>query len=130
MDEQERQQFIERAVAGERVTRQLITTGIDGSGAIGVLAHCRNKRKNVFGSLVLKQGVGVRDAWAQEGITQKEIDRAFLDAAVVDQFTIAPDFLPMRSAISWRSGIRPARCRRSGWYVSSKPSVSLRFSLN
>jgi hypothetical protein len=28
--------------------RQLITTGIGGSGAIGVLAHCRNKRKNVF----------------------------------------------------------------------------------
>jgi len=74
--------------------RQLIITGIDGSGAIGVLAHCRNKRKNVFGSLVLKHGVGVRDAWAQQGITQKEIDRAFLDAAVVDQFTIAPDFLP------------------------------------
>ena len=74
--------------------RQLITTGIDGSGAIGVLAHCRNKRKIVFGSLVLKHGVGVRDAWAQEGITQKEIDRAFLDAAVVDQFKIAPDFLP------------------------------------
>ena len=74
--------------------RQLITTGIDGSGAIGVLAHCRNKRKIVFGSLVLKHGVGVRDAWAQEGITQKEIDRAFRDAAVVDQFTVAPDFLP------------------------------------
>jgi hypothetical protein len=36
---------------------------------------------------VLKHGVGVRDAWAQEGITQKEIDRAFLDAAVADQFT-------------------------------------------
>jgi hypothetical protein len=32
--------------------------------------------------------------WAQEGITQKEIDRAFLEATVVDQFTIAPDFLP------------------------------------
>jgi hypothetical protein len=72
--------------------RRLITTGIDGSGAIGVLAHCRNKRKNVLGSLVLKHGVGVRDAWAQEG-TQKEIDRAFLDAAVVDQFMIAPEFL-------------------------------------
>jgi hypothetical protein len=61
---------------------------------IGVLAHCRNKRKNVLGSLVLKHGVGVRDAWAQQGVTQKEIDGAFLDAAVVDQFTIAPDFLP------------------------------------
>jgi len=33
--------------------RQLVTTGVDGSGAIGVLAHCRNKRKNVLGSLVL-----------------------------------------------------------------------------
>jgi hypothetical protein len=74
--------------------RQLITAGIDGSGAIGLLAHCRNQRKNVLGSLVLKHGVGVRDAWAQQGLTQKEIDRAFLDAAVLDQFTIAPDFLP------------------------------------
>jgi hypothetical protein len=43
---------------------------------------------------VLKHGVGVRDAWAQQGVKQKEIDGAFLDAAVVDQFTIAPDFLP------------------------------------
>jgi hypothetical protein len=43
---------------------------------------------------VLKHGVGVRDAWAQEGITQKEIDRAFFEAIVVDQFTIAADFLP------------------------------------
>jgi hypothetical protein len=73
--------------------RRLITTGIDGSGAIGVLAHCRNKRKNVLGSLVLKHGIGVRDAWAQEGMTKREIDRTFLDAAVVDQFTIGPDFL-------------------------------------
>jgi hypothetical protein len=27
--------------------RRLISTGIDGSGAIGVLAHCRNKRKSM-----------------------------------------------------------------------------------
>jgi hypothetical protein len=73
--------------------RQLRTTGGDGSGAIGAMAHCRNQRKNIFGSLVLKHGVGVRDAWAQEGLTQKEIDRAFRDAAAVDLFAIAPDFL-------------------------------------
>jgi hypothetical protein len=59
-----------------------------------VLAHCRNQRKNVLGSLVLKHGAGVRDAWAQEGLTQKEIDGAFLEAGLIDQFTIAPDFLP------------------------------------
>src|ERR1700730_4927560 len=61
---------------------QLVTTGVDGSGAIGMLAHCRNKRKNVLGSLMLKQGVAVRDAWAQEGITQKEFDRAFVEAGL------------------------------------------------
>jgi hypothetical protein len=44
--------------------------------------------------MVLKHGIGVRDAWAQEGMTKSEIDRTFLDAAVVDQFTIGPDFLP------------------------------------
>ena len=47
---------------------QLVTTGVDGSGAIGVLAHCRNKRKNILGSLVLKHGFGVRDAWATCGV--------------------------------------------------------------
>ena len=73
--------------------RQLVTTGVDGSGAIGVLAHCRNKRKNVLGSLVLKHGFGVRDAWAQDQIKQKEIDGAFAEASLMDQFTISPDFI-------------------------------------
>lgn len=52
---------------------QLVSTGVDGSGAIGVLAHCRSKRKNLLGSLVLKHGFGVRDGWARDGITAKEI---------------------------------------------------------
>jgi hypothetical protein len=57
--------------------RQLVCTGVDGSGAIGILAHCRNKGKNVLGSIVLKLGIGVRDAWAQEGVKTKEIEQAF-----------------------------------------------------
>ena len=55
--------------------RQLTCTGVDGSGAIGVLAHCRSKRKNVIGSLLLKHGFGVRDAWAREG-RNAGLDRA------------------------------------------------------
>jgi hypothetical protein len=73
--------------------RQLVSTGVDGSGAIGVLAHCRNKCKNVLGSLVLKHGFGVRDAWAREGMTQKEIEQTFFEAGLTDQFTIPPDFI-------------------------------------
>jgi hypothetical protein len=91
--------------------RQLITTGVDGSGAIGVLAHCRNQRKNFLGSVVLKHGVGVRDALAQEGLTQKEIDGAFLEAGLIDQFTIAPDFLATAVghflALGHRTGTTP-----------------------
>jgi hypothetical protein len=72
---------------------QLVTTGVDGSGAIGVLAHCRNKRKNILGSLVLKHGFGVRDAWAQDGVKQKEIESAFMEVSLLDQFTISADFI-------------------------------------
>jgi hypothetical protein len=62
--------------------RQLACTGVDGSGAIGVLAHCRSKRKNVLGSLVLKHGTGVRDAWAREGVKTKEIEEIFSKRAL------------------------------------------------
>ncbi len=72
---------------------QLVTTGVDGSGAIGVLGHCRNKRKNILGSLVLKHGFGVRDAWAQDGVKQKEIESAFAEVSLLDQFTISADFI-------------------------------------
>ena len=109
--------------------RRLISTGIDGSGAIGVLAHCRNKRKNVLGSLVLKHGVGVRDAWAQEG-TQKEIDRAFLDAAVVDQFTIAPEFLPTMIGHFLALGHQTGTMPPFGLVRFLEAVGSLRFSLN
>ncbi len=73
--------------------RHLVTTAVDGAGAIGLLAHCRHKHKNILGSLVLKHGFGVRDAWAREGLTQKEIDQTFVEAGLMDQFIIPPDFI-------------------------------------
>ena len=73
--------------------RQLVCTGVDGSGAIGILAHCRNKRKNVLGSIVLKLGIGVRDAWAQEGVKTKEIEQAFFEASLMDQFALPIEFI-------------------------------------
>jgi len=77
--------------------RELVTPGVDGSGAIGVLAHCRSKRKNVLGSLLLKHGFGIRDAWAQDGVKQKEIDSAFGEISLLDQFTVSADL--MRRAV-------------------------------
>jgi hypothetical protein len=77
--------------------RQLVTTGVDGSGAIGVLAHCRNKHKNVLGSLVLKHGFGVRDAWATLRVKKKEIESAFAEVNLLDGFQVSADFI--RSAV-------------------------------
>ena len=72
---------------------QLVTTGVDGSGAIGVLAHGRNKRKNVLGSLVLKHGFGVRDAWATFGVKQKDIESTFLEVSRMDAFPVSAGFI-------------------------------------
>jgi hypothetical protein len=73
--------------------RQLTCTGVDGSGAIGLLSYGRSKRKNVLGSLVLKHGIGVRDAWAREGMTTKEIKQTFVEASLMDQFMIPREFI-------------------------------------
>ena len=91
--------------------RQLVSTGVDGSGAIGVLAHCRSKRKNTLGSMVLKHGFGVRDAWAREGMTTKEIEQTFFEAGQMDQFTIPPDFIRLSVghflALGHQTGLMP-----------------------
>jgi hypothetical protein len=73
--------------------RRLACTGVDGSGAIGVLAHCRNKRKNALGSLVLKFAFGIRDAWAQEGTKTKVIEDAFFEISLMDEFAISAEFV-------------------------------------
>jgi hypothetical protein len=91
--------------------RQLVSTGVDGSGAIGVLAHCRSKRKNTLGSMVLKHGFGVRDAWAREGLTTKEIEQTFFEAGLMDQFTIPPDVIRLSVghflALGHQTGLMP-----------------------
>lgn len=91
--------------------RQLVSTGGDGSGAIGVMAHCRNKRKNILGSLVLKHGFGVRDAWAREGMKTKEIEQTFFELSLLDNFNIPSDFIRVAVghflALGHQTGLMP-----------------------
>jgi hypothetical protein len=91
--------------------RRLLTTGVDGSGAMGVMAHCRDKRQNVLGSLLLKHGFGVRDAWARNGVKQKEIDGAFADLDSVDQFAASADLIRLAVAhflaVGHQTGLMP-----------------------
>jgi hypothetical protein len=88
-----RRKGVQPALWDEVEVRQVVCTGVDGSGALGILAHCRSKRKNILGSLVLKLGIGIRDAWAQEGVKTKEIEHAFFEASLMDQFAVPAEFI-------------------------------------
>jgi hypothetical protein len=91
--------------------RRLLLPGVDGSGAIGVLAHCRDKRQNVLGSLLLKHGFGVRDAWAQSKVKQKEIDLVYAELASMDHFAASADWIRVAVghflAVGHQTGLMP-----------------------
>jgi hypothetical protein len=107
--------------------RQLTCTGVDGSGAIGILAHCQKKRKNVLGSLVLKLGIGVRDAWAQEGVKTKEIEQAFFEVSLMDQFALPTEFIRVAAshflALGHQTGSMPPFGLLQFFEAVSLPSV-------
>jgi hypothetical protein len=64
------------ACAGWPVAKVLAAyaSGFDGAGAQSVFIIASQGRKRSFLALLFKQGFGVRDAWAEHGCTQAEID--------------------------------------------------------
>ncbi len=88
-----RRKGVECAAWPEVQVSEVLATGVDGSGAIGVLTVSREGRKNAFGSLLLKYGVGIRDAWAQHGLTRGETDATLLQASGLDQIAVDVEFL-------------------------------------
>jgi hypothetical protein len=59
------------------VVRDVAATGIDGSGAQSIFILVKDGRRQAAAALLLKQGIGVRDAWVNAGLTKAEAD-AFL----------------------------------------------------
>ncbi|MCW2242513.1 hypothetical protein [Azospirillum canadense] len=54
--------------------RDVFVSGWDGSGAQSVFVVAREGRKTAIASVLLKLGVGVRDAWVQHGGSRREAD--------------------------------------------------------
>jgi hypothetical protein len=74
--------------------RDVLASGVDGSGAIGVLAVARDGRKQALGTVLMKHRFGVRDAWVQRGLSRAEIDGVLGQASSgVDQFAVDHEFL-------------------------------------
>lgn len=72
----------------------VLASGVDGSGAITVLAIVRDCRKHALAGLLLKQGFGIRDAWVRRGLSKAEL-REILDQVCgeLDVRSSNPDYL-------------------------------------
>lgn len=66
----------------------VLASGVDGSGAVTVLAIARDGRRHALAGLLLKQGFGIRDAWVRRGLSKAEL-RQILDH-VGQEIEVAP----------------------------------------
>jgi hypothetical protein len=69
-----RQKGVECASLGACEVREVVATGVDGSGAQSMFVMVKDGRKQAAAALLLKRGVGVRDAWVDAGLTKAEAD--------------------------------------------------------
>ena len=69
--------------------RQVLASGIDGAGALTILAIIEDaKGKLAFAGILMKQGIGIRDAWVRRDVTEAELSE--LINHITDTIEIAP----------------------------------------
>ncbi len=66
---------------------------VDGGGAQGVFIHLNEKRKNRLCSLLLKQEVGIKDAWITPGLPAADV-RRYYDESFDENITLRDVDLP------------------------------------
>ena len=72
-----RQRHIECAPWPERLVEEIIVSNMDGAGAQSVFAVAKEGRKRLIASLLVKQGVGIADAWCLRDQSKADV-RDFL----------------------------------------------------
>ncbi|WP_210253274.1 hypothetical protein, partial [Microvirga tunisiensis] len=76
-----------------------LASGIDGAGAQSLFVLAREGRQRAIGCLLVKAGMGVRDAWARHGLTRAEMEE-FLDqvAGGIEVFPISLEYVRLAAA--------------------------------
>lgn len=93
-----RQQGLEPEAWPEARLREVLATGIDGAGAQSLFVLGREGRRNAFGGLLLKEGVGVRDAWGQHGLSRPELDGVMDQIGDIDTYPIGLAYVRLAAA--------------------------------
>ena len=70
-------------------TIRIKASEVDGSGAQGIFIHFKKTRKNRLCGLLLKQGIGIKDAWITPFISARDISR-YYDEAFGDTVMLRP----------------------------------------
>jgi hypothetical protein len=91
-----RKRGLECAAWPAPLVQEVIASPFDGSGAQSLFVIVRQGRKFAVAALLLKQGIGVRDAWVRRGLSRPEL-RAFLAevAAQLDLWAVTLDHVRM-----------------------------------
>lgn len=91
--------------------REVLASGIDGAGAQSIFVLVREGRRNGIACILLKHGIGTRDAWARHGLTRAELDDFVAQAQEIDLFPCSLDYVRIAVAhslaVNLHSGVMP-----------------------
>ena len=91
--------------------REVLASGIDGAGAQSIFVLAREGRRNGIACILLKHGIGVRDAWARHGLTRAELDDFVAQVQQIDLLPCSLDYARIAVAhslgLNLNSGVMP-----------------------
>lgn len=91
--------------------REVLASGIDGAGAQSIFVFAREGRRNGIACILLKHGIGVRDAWARHGLTRAELDDFVAQVQGINLLPCSLDYARIAVAhslaLNLHSGVMP-----------------------
>jgi hypothetical protein len=73
--------------------REVLASVIDGAGAQSIFVVAREARRNAIACVLIKHGIGIRDAWARHGLTRGELDEFLVQVEGIDLLPIRLDYV-------------------------------------
>ena len=106
-----RRKGVELSPLPQAQVREVLVSGIDGAGAQSVFVLAREGRRHALGCLLLKHGIGVRDAWARHGLTRAELDAFLGQVGEIELYPTSLDYVRIAAAhalaVNLGSGVMP-----------------------
>ncbi|MBV9117714.1 MAG: hypothetical protein JOY63_10180 [Acetobacteraceae bacterium] len=91
--------------------REVLASVLDGAGAQSLFMLTREGRRNACACLLLKQGIGVRDAWARHGLSRAELGEFLEQVQEIELLPTSLDYARIATAhalaVNLGSGVMP-----------------------